>query len=360
MRPVIRAIGAGLGLLILLSMAGCRSIGPSAIENDRFDYNTAIANSWKKQTLLNIVKLRYADMPLFVEVNSIVSGYTLERAVSVNGTISSKNAVQGDWMGAGASGRFTDRPTITYSPLSGKTFTENFMMPIPPQSILFMIQNGWAADVILGLTVDSMNGLRSRTHAGVSTRSGDLDFYRCIELMRELQKSGSIGMRIIDGENKKTATVVFIHKKGMEQGQKDIQKELWKLLGLNPDADQLNVRYGSVTENDAELAVLSRSILQIMVELATMIDVPQEHVDKGITIPTVHGDDETDRRLMIVKCGDDEPEEAFASVNYHDQWFWIEDTDFKSKRTFAFLMILSSITESGGSTGLPLVTIPAG
>jgi hypothetical protein len=47
-------------------------------------------------------------------------------------------------------------------------------------------------------------------------------------------------------------------------------------------------------------------------------------------------------------------------VNYRNHWFWIDDRDFKSKRTFAFLMVLFSLTETGGKEGLPLVTIPSG
>lgn len=47
-------------------------------------------------------------------------------------------------------------------------------------------------------------------------------------------------------------------------------------------------------------------------------------------------------------------------VNYRNHWFWIDDRDFKSKRTFAFLMILFSLTETGNQEGLPLVTIPSG
>ena len=34
---------------------GGTTIGPDPVPRDRFDYNTAIADSWKEQTLLNIV-----------------------------------------------------------------------------------------------------------------------------------------------------------------------------------------------------------------------------------------------------------------------------------------------------------------
>ncbi len=45
-------------VLSTMLLSACSHIGPQTIPCDRFDYNTAIANSWKEQTLLNIVKLR--------------------------------------------------------------------------------------------------------------------------------------------------------------------------------------------------------------------------------------------------------------------------------------------------------------
>src|SRR5262245_45417744 len=88
--PILAACG-------LLTLAGCRHLGPKTVTVDRFDYSVAIAESWKQQTLLNIVKLRYMDLPVFMDVASVVSGYSMQTGVSVNGTIASDRAVQGNF-----------------------------------------------------------------------------------------------------------------------------------------------------------------------------------------------------------------------------------------------------------------------
>jgi hypothetical protein len=62
-------------------VAACTGIGPGTVPHDRIDYASAIGNSWKEQTLLNIVKLRYADMPIFLEVAQVIAGYQLQSAI---------------------------------------------------------------------------------------------------------------------------------------------------------------------------------------------------------------------------------------------------------------------------------------
>ena len=96
----------------LLALSGCTHLGPKTVAVDRFDYSTAIADSWKQQTLLNIVKLRYMDLPVFVDVASIVSGYSMQTGVSVNGTLSSERRSRA------TSRRSADRPSTPTGPPS--------------------------------------------------------------------------------------------------------------------------------------------------------------------------------------------------------------------------------------------------
>jgi hypothetical protein len=65
-------IGSALLLLALSAVivSGCVGIGPKTVTKDRFDYSGAIADSWKTQMLLNIVKVRYGDAPVFLDVTS--------------------------------------------------------------------------------------------------------------------------------------------------------------------------------------------------------------------------------------------------------------------------------------------------
>lgn len=346
--------------ILLLTMIGglfaCTGLGPPTIPRDRFDYNTAISDSWKEQTLLNIVKLRYADMPLFVQVASVVSGYTLESGVNLLGTTSSQDGADGSSGTLGGSATFTDRPTITYSPITGSKFNESFMTPIPPEAVLFLIQSGWSVSLIIPLVVDSINGQRSGLAGGVSQRPGDDAYYRVIELFRNIQLSGATGMQIQDEGARETALLI-IHKNALSEQGKAAVTEIAELLDIQPGLDSYRVKYGYLPVDDSEIAMITRSMLQVIINLATQISVPPQHIAEGRT-PASEIDPE--RRLVDVQYSTEEPDDAFVKVKYKDHWYYIDDRNFRSKVVFTFVMILFSLTESGENKGLPLVTIPSG
>src|SRR6516225_12306065 len=130
---MIRNLGAAL---FGLAVAACGSIGPVTVSHDRIDYGTAIGNSWKEQTLLNLVKLRYGDMPIFLEVAQVIAGYQLQSAVGGSFTAGNFNAaLVGPFTASGSAteaGTYTHRPTVIYSPLTGVDFLKRLMTPVPP------------------------------------------------------------------------------------------------------------------------------------------------------------------------------------------------------------------------------------
>ncbi len=77
---------------LTLSVTGCyRPIGPQSVARDRHLYAASLSDSWKEQTLLNIVKMRYLDPPVFVDVGNIVASYSLVQGVSAGGNIVPNN-----------------------------------------------------------------------------------------------------------------------------------------------------------------------------------------------------------------------------------------------------------------------------
>ena len=153
-------ISAILATALVASTAGaCSSIGPTTVARDRSDYGAAIGNSWKQQTLLNIVKLRYGDFPVFMEIAQVIAGYQLQTTVGAgvsaqNYTMSSVGGPVAVAGSAAAAATYIDRPTVIYAPLTGNDFIKKLMTPIPPAAVLFLLQSGYSAVLVMQIAVE--------------------------------------------------------------------------------------------------------------------------------------------------------------------------------------------------------------
>jgi hypothetical protein len=245
-----------LGAMFFLFLSGCTGLGPRTIPRDRFDYARAISESWKSQMLLNMIKLRYADVPVFVDVASVISQYTLEGQIELSAGWSNSDLV-GDNQMIGGHGRYSDRPTITYSPLVGEKFSRSMTKPIPPPAIFFLIQAGYPADIIFRTCVQAVNGLHNRSGSQSNMRQADPEFYRLLLLMRDIQRSGATGMRIEEKKDKKDATIFTLRQKRITAETEAKISNTRRLLGLDPERNEFNVTYGSTPKDANEIAVVT-------------------------------------------------------------------------------------------------------
>jgi hypothetical protein len=365
-RPNHRSLVTGHWSLVLLALpllaaAGCTHLGPKTVAVDRFDYSTAIADSWKQQTLLNIVRLRYMDLPVFVDVASIVNGYSMQTGVSVNGTLSSEKAVQGNFASIGGTAIYTDRPTITYVPMTGEKFLRGLITPIDPKNIFFLLQSGYAADFILGMAVESLNGVRNRSASGGAVREADPAFIRALDLLRQVQAAGAVGMRVEEDKAKGSTGVVFFRRGDVPPDIAEKSAEIRRLLKMPAEQEKFVLTYSPARGADGELAVNSRSMLQIMQALASHADVPEAHLKDHSAWPSTEtaSAPESSQHNVRIHSGKDKPADAFAAVRYRDHWFWVDNGDLQTKRALTVVMLIFTLADTGSPEKLPLVTIPA-
>jgi hypothetical protein len=343
--------------LLLLVLSGCGSLGPKSVTRDRFDYTTAIADSWKRQMLLNIVKIRYGDAPTFLDVASITNQYSLE--TELKGTFGWSFPPSANRQEGAATGRYYDRPTITYVPMTGERFARSLMTPIAPATVMSLVEGGYPIDQVFRILLHSVNGIRNQFGGSARMRRADPEFYSLLEKLREIQSSGTVSLRAKKTENQDVLIMVFHNE--MERRVEELGKAVRRILGLNVEKGEFRVVYGSIPADEGEIALLTRSIIEILNDIASTIEVPAEHVSEKRVPATMEPEgDEIKGKMIRIFSSVEKPEDAFAAVPYRDLWFWIDDKDYPSKRLFSFLMFVMTLTETGGKAGVPVVTISAG
>jgi hypothetical protein len=349
---------SALALIIVLQAAGCTSVGPGSIPRDRSDYARAMRDSWKEQMLLNIVMLRYLDPPMFLDVSSVISSYQLESQVSFTSEIFPKSPLDTNYR-PGVSGTYTDRPTISYTPLTGQRFINSLLRPILPQTVFAMIGAGHPADFILQATVRAINGISNYSASPPRARLADPEFFRVTEAIRRVQQAGVLGVNIEKRGDQEVPILSFRRKVGKD-AEKDV-RFLKDTLGLNPNNDEFPITFGSLHRSPDEIALLTRSMQEILSELSAGVDVPEQDLSEGRATLRPRPDPDADPRnypLVRIHAGAGRPLDAYVA-SYRSYWFWIDDRDLNSKRVFMFLMMFSSLAETGAVPQTPVITIPA-
>lgn len=340
--------------MMIINLSGCASFGPKTISPDRIDYIQEIGESWKKQMLLNIVKLRYFDPPTFLDVSSIINQYGLESQINADARwYWPASSITGSSAGTGGYSRYSDKPTITYTPLSGQKFTKNLLTPIPPVAVISLVQSGWPIDMIFSFAVKTVNGVNNDA-AMLTPDARKEDFEILIKSLRSVQLAGVSDIRLEKIDDKESVVFVIADGDQKEKYNKEVEN-IHKVLKIKSKNNTYRITYGSLAKNEDEIALLTRSVLEIMLEMGSMVEVPRKHLEKKWVKESVPISGSN--ALVHIYSGRDKPAESYAAIKYQEHWFWIDSGDINSKRNFALLMIFMSLTESDQKTSGPLLTI---
>jgi hypothetical protein len=350
---------AGLLLLAAVAAQGCASIGPGRLGRDQLDYARTLSEAGKRQTLLNLVRMRYGEPPAFLSVSQVVAGYTLQGTAQA-GLNAYPSASRGDFASLLGTAQYTDRPTFTLSPVAGEHFVQAYLRPFSPADIVPLVEGGTPVDILFRLVARSVGPLQNTHPLGGPDRSGSPDFLQLLGALRALQEAGVLQVRL--RREKGGARVFLAFETRHAPSMRGLVSRVVRLLRVDPSSREVEVVYGADQGRTRarEIPVLTRSLLNVLSAVAAEIQVPEEDVRAGRTSSTLREPGGDARPSVVVRAGPSEPAAAYAAVRVEGRWYWIDGADFESKKAFAILEIPKSIAEGGRGVPAPVLTIPAG
>lgn len=324
----------------------------------RGQYNQVVQRTDGEQLLLNLVRLRYRDPPLFLEVTSISSSLSLEIGASVSGTVGDSKSVV-----PGGNVAYIERPTITYAPLHGARFGQQFLTPIDNQLLLLLYHSGWAIDRIFKVFVQRLGPLPNAPRASGPTPSQAplyRDFFAACQILRDLWHVGKLDLKAAQrGEQQ----MMMLQIDPTLAADPQVVR-LAHLLGLSQPMTTILLS-ANVRPNEPDVVqVTSRSLLAGMFYASQGVEPPEEHVRKGRVTLTLDDDGApfdwtlVTGEILRVHSQFRRPTDAYVAVSYRGRWWFIRDSDLDSKSTFSFLSQVLEMLSSDVRGAMPVLTLP--
>ncbi len=351
-----------LPLLLALALCACQTVGPRSLQYGRGQYNVAIQRTNGEQLLLNLVRLRYREPPLFLEVTSIASSLSLELGAEVGGTVGDP-AAGGGVATPNSRVNYTERPTITYSPLQGQRFGQQFLSPVTLGQILLLYHSGWAIDRIFKVFLQRLGTLPNAPRASGPTPDAEplyREFFAAADLLRKLWSEGLLDLAYGQyGEQ----PVLILRIDPAAVGSREVAT-LSRLLGRPAPTTTFMLSDLARPGDPNIIPIVPRSLLAGMYYASQGVQVPEEDSRAGrVTVTrSIDGTPFDWRmitgRIMQIKHAARRPAHTHLAVFYRDRWWYIDDADLDSKSTFSFLSQTLELQSSDLKAAGPVLTLP--
>jgi hypothetical protein len=305
-----------LVLLLAIGTLGCTSAA-RAVRTNYADFNETIHYNNSQQMLLNLVRLKYRQSPLFLKVGALSTSYSVGGSASLNAGRVSNHSLLGAEMG----GSFSVSPTITYTPLEGETYVKQVLTEVDTSTFGLLLRSGWPMRTLCHIMLEGLGD-----YVNNEDDPSYPSFVAAVENLHAAQKRGHI--EIVNTPERVGIEVL---------AQRDS-------LDSEEPTEKLNTFFLSVKEFQL------RSFLDILFFLGKNTQAPEEHADQ-VKSGSTNG-------WINIRSSSMHPSDAMVWVKHNGYYFSIAANDIRSKDTFAFVKLLFQLQAGDVETISPILTLP--
>lgn len=346
--------------LTSLMVSGCIYFGAHNLPPDRIRYNKSVVSSDLQQAVLNLVRLRYGDMPNFLSLNNIVSQYTVDTSISADLSRTTSRLSYSNFMQIQPGVNFSEQPTITYTPLQGEEFVTRLMTPVDIKIAKLLLRDGWGIGRVFRTFFQRLGDM---PNAVVASRPSShrlpiyQEFSHFTRILRKLQISEAI--KIESDKTLPQYRIKFTITDFSVLCPEEIQF-LRRHVGVIPATPDFWITPAKL-KLPRNLVAETRTMLSIYSFLSKGVEVPESDYDVAHMIRNPNGG-YFDWKMVVgglidIKYCRSLPKRAYIYVYYRGYYFYIDDADRSSKEGLNLLMILNGIFQGNLQSVLPVFTI---
>jgi len=386
-----------LAAVALSVLAGCASIGPSKLVDTHQGYNDAVQRAVSREMLLNVVRLRFGDPIQFLEVSQINAQFSV--GVSAGGGVGNIGGAGGGVGSASGQVSYSDSPTLTFTPRGDDQFGRDLLLPVHLYDAITFTNRGGSYDTSFFALITS--GINDAPD--VSGPNGEL-YQKRLEAIQSLVNTDLAWIAHAKRWVPRSALPIaveeitaFDHVWATKNGHQWIDAELMigaagrgkalmcleyhtpvlvlrdaddpvtqehvRMLGLTPGQSEYVIRavndeiaLGDLGGPAAGIYLGFRSLKEVMGIVSEYVEVPTEL--SGIVPPSRYRQTGNAKLPFTVRSSQVEPPGTLYKVLAHDHWFWIDESDHKSKAVLEALYYLLMSQSGASQPGDPILTLP--
>ena len=185
-------------------------------------------------------------------------------------------------------------------------------------------------------------------------------FLAAVKHLGELQSQDVLSLSY-NNENESPQIILHIEGKNLEDAQK-----FARALNIEPGHENYVLTFSPKQNEPEQIRVVTRSLLGVLFYLSQGVEAPEQDIKEGKVTQTLKKSGEVfdwkevTGELLRVRSQSKRPDNATLRVFYRGIWFFIKDSDLKSKSTFSLLSQIFSLQAGKIKDTTPLLTLPIG
>jgi len=138
-------------------LSGC-TMGPKLYKTSFTQYNEAVRQTLDEQMLGNLVRMRYLESPIFLQVSSLNASFSVGANADLSGTFVSGGSNSG---GVGLGGSYSESPTISFSMPESREYYGRLLAPLSAKQVTSLVLGGFDTELVFRTSVRGINGLKN-------------------------------------------------------------------------------------------------------------------------------------------------------------------------------------------------------